>query len=171
MSVYKIMGKLYKNIIIAILGILLVVFASLWYISEKESTENFVDKTLKCTQLYELKKDKYWENEIGQSKSIFSKALGTCLALNIYNNSYTKNYYAMVIDMSNDKTLLYYSDKRNGFYYEGDQKVSCENSYIYFEYIQSGKTIKNYGCEKFGLMDDMFKEIRAFGFDVFDASL
>ena len=160
-----------KNLVIGILVILVVVFGFLWYKSENKSAVSAVDETLKCAQLYELKKGKYWGDEIGQSKYIFNKDLNTCLALNIYNNFQTKDYFAMVMDMSNDKSLLYYSDKQKGFYVEGDQRIDCKNSYVYFEYLKNGKEIKDYGCEKYGLMDRMFEQVRAFGFEVFDATL
>jgi hypothetical protein len=76
----------------------------------------------------------------------------------------------MVIDMANDKTLLYHSSTPKGFYFEGengDKKVTCEFTYDYLEFLKEGKKIKESGCEKFGLLDKMFDQIRAFGFTVF----
>lgn len=162
------MKKINKNLIIGALFILVVVFGFIWYIGENKSV---IDESLKCTQLYELKKAKYWNNEIGQSKSIFNKDLNTCLALNIYNNPISKKYFGMVMDMSNDKTLLYYSSTPNGFYFEGEsgnKKITCEYSYDYLEYLKSGEEVKEYGCEKTDLLDKMFTQIRGFGFEVFD---
>jgi hypothetical protein len=165
------MDRINKNLVIGVLLILLIIFGLFWYKNTNKKVVSVVDQTLKCAQLYELKKDKYWGDEIGQSKYIFNRNLNTCLALNIYNNSETKDYFAMVMDMSNDKFLLYYSDTRKGFYVEGDQRIDCKNSYIYFEYLKNGKEVKDYGCEKYSLMDRMFEQIRAFGFEVFDATL
>jgi hypothetical protein len=127
-----------------------------------------VETALKCTQLYELKKVKYWHDEIGQSSPIYNKNLNTCLALNIYNDFETKDYFAMIIDMSNDETLLYYSAKPQGFYVEGDQIINCEYEYDYLEYLKNGKETKEYGCEKWELFDKMFEEVRNFGFKIFD---
>ncbi len=138
-----------------------------------------VDNTLKCNELYELKKTKYWGDDIGQSKAIYNSKLDTCLALNIYNDFDTEKYFAMVMDMSDDSTLMYYSSTPQGFYFEDDRKITCENNYIYFEFIQNGKENKEYGCDtdkegmltdKFGLFDKMFEKVRDFDFKVFDAS-
>jgi hypothetical protein len=155
-----------KNLIIGVLAMLVVVFGVLWYRGENKSATSIVDDTLKCAQLYDLKKGTYWRDEIGQSKYIFNKDLNTCLALNIFHNSQTKDYFAMVMDMSTDKSLLSYSDRQKGFYVDGDQRIDCKISYVYFEYLKNGKTVKDYGCEKYGLMDKMFDQVRAFGFEV-----
>ena len=165
------MEKSNKNFIIVFLLILVIVFGLLLYKSENKNSVSIIDETLNCARLYELKKSKYWGDEIGQSKYIFNKDMNTCLALNIYNNFRTKDYFAMVMDMTNDKTFLYYSDKQKGFYVEGDQRVDCKNSYVYFEYIKMGKEVKDYGCEKYALMDRMFEQVRAFGFEVSGTSL
>lgn len=162
------MEKINKNFIITILAISVVVFSFLWYRGENK---NVVDETLKCTQLYELKKAKYWGDKIGQSKSIFNKNLNTCLALNIYNDPITKKYFGMVIDTANDKTILYYDYEPKGFYIEGDKRILCENSYMYFEYLKNKNKIKDYGCEKSDLMYKMFEQVRAFGFEVFGDTL
>lgn len=136
-----------------------------------------VGNSLKCNELYELKKSKYWGNEIGQSKAIYNKDLNSCLALNIYNNFDTKEYFATVMDMSDDSTLMHYSSTPQGFYFEGDKKIICKENYIFFEFVQNGKTTKEYGCDldengqltnKFGLFDKMFGKVRDFGFKIFD---
>ncbi len=149
----------------------MLVFGFLWLKSEKLNTASVVDETLKCAQLYELKKGKYWGDEIGQSKYIFNKDLSTCLALNIYNNFQTEDYFAMVMDMSNDKSLLYYSYDPKGFYIEGDQLIHCKNAYMYFEYLKNGKEVNEYGCEKSGLMYKMFEQVKSFGFEIFGDTL
>lgn len=128
------------------------------------------DKILKCNQLYELKKVKYWGIEIGQNSAIYSQNLNTCLALNIYNNFETKKYTGMVIDMANDKTLLYYSSTPNGVYYEGEnsnKKITCNDTYDYLSFTKDNQEVKDFGCEKYKLLDEMFAQIRSFGFTVF----
>jgi len=142
------------------------------------SNTDTVGNTLKCNELYELKKTKYWNDEIGQSKAIYNEDLDTCLALNIYNNFQTDEYFAMIMDMSDDSTLMYYSTTPKGFYFENDEKITCEKgNYVYFEFVQNGKTDKEYGCDtdkegmltdKFGLFDKMFEKVRDFDFKVFD---
>lgn len=136
-----------------------------------------VDNTLKCNELYELKKTKYWGDEIGQSKAIYNDDLDTCLALNIYNDFQTDKYFAMIMDMSDDSTLMYYSSTPQGFYVEGDERITCQNNYIFFEFVQNGKTVKEYGCDtddeglltdKMGIFDKMFEKVRDFDFKVFD---
>ena len=139
------------------------------------TSKDTISNTLKCNELYELKKTKYWGNEIGQSKTIYNEDLNTCLALNIYNNFDTEEYFAMIIDMSDDSILMHYSSTPQGLYFEGDQKIKCKENYIYFEFVQNGKTVKEYGCDlddegqltdKFGLFDKMFEKVRDFDFKV-----
>jgi hypothetical protein len=157
------MDQINKNFIIGILVISIAVLGLLWYRSDNRST---VDDTLKCAQLYELKKDRYWNNEIGNSKYIFNKKLNTCLALNIYNDFETKNYFAMIMDMSDDKIILYYTDKQKGFYVKEDGSADCKNSYVSFEYLKNEKEIKDSGCDKYVLMDEMFEQVRELGFEI-----
>ncbi|MFH1546270.1 MAG: hypothetical protein ABIE14_02750 [Patescibacteria group bacterium] len=155
-----------------------VVYYFVIFLPNSNQSANTVSNTLKCNKLYELKKSKYWEDEIGQSKAIYNSNLNTCLALNIYNNSDTKKYFAMVMDMSDDSTLMYYSSTPKGFYFEGEdyKKITCKENYIYFELVQNGKTVKEYGCDlddegqltdKFGLFDKIFEQVRSYGFKVF----
>ena len=138
---------------------------------------DIVGNTLKCNELYELKKSKYWGDEIGQSKAVYNQNLNACLALNIFNNFNTKEYFATIMDMSDDSTLLHYSSTPKGFYFEGDKKIICQENYIYFEFVQNEKIVKEYGCDldkngqltnKLGLFDNMFEQVRSFGFKVFD---
>lgn len=42
-----------------------------------------INNDLICNQLYELKKEKYFKDEIGQSKAMYSKKLDTCIAYNL----------------------------------------------------------------------------------------
>lgn len=169
---------------ISIIAVILIVSLSVAYYyviflpkTNTVSSTDTVDNTLKCNELYELKKTKYWGEEIGQSKVIYNEDLDTCLALNIYNDFDTKDYFAMIMDMSDDSTLMYYSSKPEGFYVEGDQMISCKNNYIFFEFVQNGETFKEYGCDtdeegmltdKIGLFDKMFEKVRDFDFKVFD---
>jgi len=133
----------------------------------KERGRDNIAQSLNCAQLYELKKQRYWRDEIGQSKSVFSEELDTCLALNIYSDPISKNYFAMVIDTTNDETLLYYSDKQKGFYFEEEKRIDCPQSYVFLESQRKGTEMKDYGCERYELMDKMFDEVEAFGFKVF----
>ena len=147
------------------------------FLPDSGQSINTVNNTLKCNELYELKKSKYWGDEIGQSKAIYNSDLNTCLALNIYNNFDAEEYFGMVIDMSDDSTLMHYSSTPEGFYFKGDQKITCKENYIYFEFVQNGEKIKEYGCDldnegeltdEFLLFDKMFEKIRGYGFKVFD---
>lgn len=157
-----------KNLIIGILIVLVIIFGALWYMEKNKIS---VNEALTCTQLYELKKVIYWKDEIGQSSSIFNKDLNTCLAVNLYNNTLNEHYFGMVIDMSNDKTLLYYSSTPKGYYFEGensDKKITCDSSYDYLEYLENGVEKKEYGCEKYEVFEKMFMLIKSFGFEIFD---
>lgn len=169
---------------ISLIAAILIVALSVAYyfvifLPKTNTSTDTVSNTLKCNELYELKKTKYWGNDIGQSKTIYNSKLDTCLALNIYNDSDTKKYFAMVMDMADDSTLMYYNSSPQGFYFEGNDKITCQDNYIYFEFVQNGKEVKEYGCDtdeegvltdKFGLFDKMFEKVRDFDFKVFDAS-
>jgi|SRR3990167_5451173 len=127
--------------------------------------KNYVSETAECNGLFEMKKAKYWNEEIGQYNAIYSPSLKTCLALNIYYNSQTKDYLANVVDMSNDKTLLYYSDDYGGYYVEGDKRINCSNSYAtYFKHINNGNEEVEQGCERHDLLYKMFERIEGYGF-------
>lgn len=141
------------------------------------SSTDIIGNTLKCEELYELKKIKYWGEEIGQDKAIYNENLNTCLALNVYDDFQTKKFFAMIIDMSDDSTLMYYNSTPQGIYFENNEKIICEDNYVYFEFTQDGKLIKEYGCDsdeegrltdKFELLDKMFEKIRDFDFKIFD---
>lgn len=176
--------KINETVKISVIAAILIVALSVAYYfviflpkSNTAINTDTVGNTLKCNELYKLKKTKYWNNEIGQSKAIYNSDLDTCLALNMYNDFDTKKYFAMVIDMSDDSTLMYYSSNPQGFYFEDDQKITCKENYIYFEFVQNGKTVKEYGCDtdnegmltdKFGLFNKMFEKARDFDFKVFD---
>ena len=174
--------KINEAVKISIITVILIVaFLIAYYfvifLPNINTSKNTISNTLKCNELYELKKTKYWGNKIGQSKTIYNEDLNACLALNIYNNFDTEEYFAIIIDMSDDLVLMHYSSAPQGFYFEGDEKVTCKENYIYFEFVQNGKTVKKYGCDlddegqltdKFGFFDKMFEKIRDFGFKVFD---
>lgn len=154
-----------------------IVYYFVIFLPNSNQSTDAISNTLKCNELYELKKSKYWGNEIGQNKAIYNSDLNTCLALNIYNNFDTEEYYGMVIDMLDDSILMRYNSTPKGFYFEDDQKITCDESYIYFEFIQNGKEIKEYGCDidgkgeltdNFLLFDKMFEEVKGYGFVVFD---
>ena len=167
---------------ISIIAAILIVALSVAYyfvifLPKTNTSVDTVRNTLKCNELYELKKTKYWGDDIGQSKAIYNSKLDTCLSLNMYNDFDTEKYFAMVMDMSDDSTLMYYSSTPQGFYVEGDERITCQDNYIYFEFVQNGKEIKEYGCDtdeegmltdKFGLFDKMFEKVRDFDFKVFD---
>jgi len=164
-----------------IIAILIVAFSIAYYFVIFSPKTNFskdtVSNTLRCNELYELKKLKYWGNNIGQSKAIYSNTLDTCLALNMHMDFDTKKYFAMVLDMSNDSTLMYYSSDPQGFYFEGDKRITCKQNYIYFKFMQNGEKVKEYGCElndkeeftgNFFLFDKMLEKVRSYGFKIFD---
>jgi hypothetical protein len=171
------MNKNVTNILIGlVMGILLTTcYFQLGKISD--STQKTISSDLACTQLYELKKEKYWGEKIGQSKAIYNSKLDSCLALNMYSDFDTDEYFATVINMSNDSTLLDYSSKPKGFYFEGDKKNVCQNDYVYFEHLKNNKEVKEYGCttdnngnltDNLYLFDKMLEEVRSYGFKVFD---
>jgi len=146
--------KTNKAVKISIIAAILIVALSVAYYfviflpkANTATSADTVGNTLKCNELYEIKKTKYWGDEIGQSKAIWNKDLNTCLAMNMYSEAMNKfdgtdKYFAMVMDMSDDSTLMYYSSTPQGFYVEGDKRVTCEENYIYFEFVQNGKTVK-----------------------------
>ena len=158
--------------IIIIIAILLISLSIIYYLiiflpNSNQSTD-MAGNALKCNELYELKKTKYWEEEIGQSKAIYNTDLNACLALNMYFDFDTDKYFASVINMLDDSSLMRYSSTPKGFYFEEDEKIICENEYDFFEFTQNGKEIREYGCEKIELFDDMINKARSYGFTVFD---
>jgi hypothetical protein len=176
--------KINEAVKISIIATILIVALSIPYyfviFLPRTNTANNTDvigNILKCNELYELKKIGYWDDEIGQSKTIYNEDLDTCLALNIYNNFQTDEYFAMIMDMSDDSIIMYYSSTPQGFYVEGDERITCKENYIYFKFVQNGKTVKEYGCDtdeegiiadQFGLFDKMLEKVRSFGFKIFD---
>jgi hypothetical protein len=176
--------KINKAIKISIVIAIFIVALSIAYYSvillPKTNTISVtVSNTLNCNKLYELKKTKYWGDRIGQSRAIYNNNLDTCLALNIYSDFKTDKYFAMIMDMSDDSTLMYYGSTPQGSYIEGAKIITCQNNYISFEFIQNGKKVKKYGCDtdgkgrltdKFNLFDKMFKKVRSFNLKTFDAS-
>jgi len=160
--------------IIIIIGILIITISISYYyvifLPKEKIKDNVITETKSCLEIFEKKKDRYFKGEIGQYGVIFNEKLNTCLVFNIYKNFTTEEYYAMVIDMITDKTLLYYDDTPKGFYFdENGNQVTCDYKYIYFSYLEDGKEIKKYGCEKYELLDEMFAKIKSFGFEVFTA--
>lgn len=136
--------------------------------SQLNDTVSIVDETLKCLEVWEKKKNKYFDNEIGQYGVIFNENLNTCLAFNLHINFQTDYYFGMVIDLLTDKVLVSYSSDPQGIYFDEGKKISCEHYYVYLSYFEDGEEIKKYGCEKYELMDEMFEKVREFGFQVFD---
>jgi len=139
--------------------------------SSKPATVDVVGNTLKCAQLYEMKKTKYWGREIGQSRSLYSERLNTCLALNVYSDVEAQEgkYFMSVIDMSDDKDLLNYSETVKGFYFQDDRRINCAITYNHLKYQkENGEQFLEYGCDKLKLMDESFAQIRRLGFKVFD---
>jgi hypothetical protein len=102
---------------------------------------DIVDQTIKCEQLLQLKKSRYFGDENGQMRSIYNPQLKTCLAMNIYNNPVTGQYYGMVLDMQNDKTLYYYSVNK------GELVDSKSGDSMY----DMAAKIRSYGFEVTGL--------------------
>jgi len=124
-----------------------------------------VESTLQCAQLYDLKKARYWGDEVGNDKYAFNESLNTCLALNIHLNYETGRYFAMVIDVVSDRTLLYYSDDPSGTIVDGQQVITCENRAVHLSYSANEKEIKEAGCDRYDLMDRMLERVRALGFE------
>ncbi|MDP2643094.1 MAG: hypothetical protein Q8P62_04600 [Candidatus Peregrinibacteria bacterium] len=168
----KINDALKISLIISILLISIsVAYYFIIFLPNSNKTTDTAGNDLKCNQLYELKKTKYWKEEIGQSGAIFNTDLNTCLAFNIYNGE--KDYFAMVLDMSDDTTLMYYNSTPKGYYFEGEEykKITCEQEYSSFEFIENGKEIKEYGCEKYDLLKKALEKLREYGFTIFGDEL
>lgn len=128
--------------------------------------DNAIEATLQCAQLYELKKERYWGRNIGNNKYLFSRDLNTCLALNIHNDSDAGRYFAMVLDMVTDKSLLYLSNEREGELADGDKVTKCPERAMYLSYFVDGTEVKEFGCDRHDLMDKMFERVKAFGFEL-----
>jgi hypothetical protein len=137
--------------------------------NQSTSGLDVIDVTIKCEELYNIKKERYWGDELGQSKTVYNEEMDTCLALNIYNDFEADSYFASIKNLQNDANILWYSEDTPGFYYDEDgKKVECEYSYTYFEYLEDNEEKLEYGCEQYGLFDKMFEKIRSYGFVVFD---
>ncbi len=159
--------KIYDVLKLTTIAAILLVSLSLGYyfvilLPNSNNSIDIIEATTKCHELYELKKSKYWERE-GQSKVIYNPDLKTCLALNIYNDHDDERYYAMIIDMANDETLMSYNDFRKSYILK---PYNCERAYISFDYLRSGKKIEENGCERFELFNKMFEHVRSYGFSV-----
>lgn len=140
---------------------------SVYFNLSKVLRGNFIENTLKCSQLYEMKKTGYWDDKIGKNGVLFNQRLDTCLTFNIYNDSPSRDYIeARVIDMSNDAMLLSYYDEGKGFYHEGEKLIVCDTAYARLGYIENGKKIEKNGClEKIDLLSEMQQRIKDFGFN------
>jgi hypothetical protein len=134
-------------------------------LSCSQPRENTVELTLQCAQLYDLKKQRYWGHEVGEDRYIFSRDLGTCLALNIYYDRQTEGYFATVIDMSNDKILLRYGDTVKGVIVDGGETTKCESRAMNLSYTMKGTEVQEAGCDRNDLMGKMFEQVRLFGFN------
>lgn len=173
---------------VLIIGMVLLVvgfavqFLSVFY--SNDNTTNVVSAELECQQLLELKKGQYFGNDLGQYKAVYNKNLNTCLAVNLYWDSETDEYSALLKDMISDETLLFYRSVLFGHYNQGDERIDCkavndmDNNMVYYEYLENGEKVKLVGCdlysngeinkEIFSLFDEMFKKVRSYGFVMFD---
>ena len=173
------MDKINKNLIIGVLSILVVIFGVLWYKSENKSGVSVVDETLKCNQLLNIKKTKYfadWRIKDGRSEAIFNKKLNSCLALNTYASAGAVfdnlgDNLVDIINLENDENLLFYHSTPKGSYIKVEngepQNITCNSSYIYFEYAKNGDKVKDDGCERYDLTDKMSEQVKGFGFTLF----
>lgn len=125
-----------------------------------------IETSLQCAQLYELKKTRLWGDEVGNDKYRFDESMNTCIALNIHNDSEAGRYFAMVVDLVSDRTLLYYSSDEGGTITVGDNTSTCAKRAIHLTYAENGKEIKESGCDRTDLMDRMFEKVKSFGFKI-----
>ena len=142
-------------VIIILLGVIAYLQLSSGLVHTSGSDVNLVEQTLLCGQLYELKKEDYWGQQIGQNQYIFNEDLRACLAANIYYDPYTSDLFRMVINMTNDETLLYYLQDRTAATARG-----CEQMWVSLRYIDGEEEISRSEC------DDPMMELRAEASDV-----
>ncbi|MFA6436529.1 MAG: hypothetical protein WCW30_05365 [Candidatus Gracilibacteria bacterium] len=151
--------------IVIIIGFFSISLSVFYYFFVFLPRSNYVDNTLTCTQLYEIKKIKYWGENIGQSNAIYNSDLNTCLAYNIYSDSDTGDFSASIRDMSNDSMLMYYTQTYNKIYEENGQEITCNGDYENFEFIQNGEVKEEYGCNRLDyLLNMMLDHIESYGF-------
>lgn len=125
-----------------------------------------VADALKCEQLYESRKSKYWGNEIGNDKVHFNAELNTCLAMNVLNRfSSEGRYWAKVLDMGSDRILLSYSDTRGGAIVGTSGAVTlCPGRAVEYSYVDGSQTRSASGCDRDDLIKPMMERIESYGF-------
>jgi len=72
----------------------------------------------------------------------------------------------MVVDMSNDKSLLYYSAESGGVIVDANKPITCKKWAITYSYTVNGREFTESGCDKLDLMSKMLERISAFGFKI-----
>ena len=106
----------FKIIFIGLFCLLLIsAYFNYQFVNQNSNDEFIANKTLKCIELWDKKKDRLFGNEIGNDRVIYNSKLNTCLAGNIYYHQETNTgigdkfqHYISVIDLITDKTLLGY---------------------------------------------------------------
>lgn len=127
--------------------------------------EDLAAKALECEQLNTFNKAKYWGEEVGNDRVLFSRSLGTCLALNMYNDPSSGRYWAMVIDMATDTTPLHYTDMAGGtISNQAGSVTTCSGRAVDYRYLEGGRESIENGCDRTDLMGPMLARIESLGF-------
>lgn len=129
-------------VIIILLGVIAYLQLSSGSVHTSGSDVNLVEQTLLCGQLYELKKEQYWGHQIGQDQYIYNKDRESCLVANIYNEPLNSNFFMMVIDMTNDATLLHYIQDRTT-----TTARECEQMWVSLTYMDGDDEVKLSECD------------------------
>jgi hypothetical protein len=149
-------------------------------ITTLESNKKTVDRVgaiLHCNQLFKIKESfypgKFWRWGEGEGEVVYNPDLNNCFAVNLHNTPRKMGeYLASLIDMSDDTEIMGFSRTSvlsgGGYYFdENDQKVQCKDNYYLLEFIENGKAVKEFGCDKSELHEKMHKIIKDFGFKNF----
>jgi hypothetical protein len=92
-------------------SLLLIAFSVFYYFVNFLPKKDIPAQTLVCMDLWEKKKDRLFEGELGNYRVIYNSKLKTCLVGNIYTSAsgsenYCGNDFIFVIDLVSDKNLL-----------------------------------------------------------------
>jgi len=98
-------------------------------------TQSIASKTLECLELWGLKKERYFGEEIGNYRVIYNKELDTCLVGNIYdqkmNTGYGDKYFIFVMDLITDEVLFSYLTR--GDFESLDETIEWEEAIEKYE--------------------------------------
>ena len=122
---------------------------------------NLTKQALLCGQLYELKKEQYWGNKVGQNRYLYNQELGSCLAANIFTDFNTNDFDFMVINMTNDATLLYYRENPIAA-----NAHECDEVWVSLSYKDKGEKVRQSGCDDWNLRSKASEIVSELGFNM-----